>query len=317
MKKFLNKIFYTVLLLIGSLYGISILYDSALSNNVNIKASYIQKHKIDANILIEGPCVPHFMIYPKLMEQITGKSVYNLSLPHSNFADNFLHLYLYLKNNTPPEYLFIYATPESMDERYNTFSAYRFAPYVYDSVVHEVVKECDPAYANWLNIPFMNYAYYGDRVNFFVLQGIKHYVMRKQHPVFPKGYEPNFFQEWDYTFEACLANNVEGAMYHWNELHEKYLRKIIALAHQNGIKVYLYESPVLEETIAHMPNRKELLARLTNVASENGVQYILFENMDMAKHKSYYTSPVNTNLLGAKIFTDSLGRFINSLAPHN
>lgn len=289
---------------------LSRLYDFALEQNCNLKIAYVQKEKIDADIIIHGPCEPLWMISPVILDKHTHLKSYNLSSSHSDFADNYLHLYSYLKSNKKLEYLFLYVTPESMDSKYNTFNTYRFAPYLTDKVVDSVVKECDPEYYNWIKIPFMKHAYYSNKVNFNVLQGLKHYFTNRKLPYFPDGYEPPFQVKWDNHLEKFIQLYPHGYNFEWNKLREKYLCKIIELALQKKIKIYLYESPVLKEALQYQPNREEMITRIKAIADKYGIKYIQFENMKIAESRDYYMSTLNTNLKGSRIFTDSLGEFI-------
>ncbi len=292
--------------------GLSRAYDFALAQNCNIKTSYVQNGGIDARILIHGPCEPFWMIYPKLLDMHTGVKSYNLALSHSDFADNYLRLYLYLKNNKPPEYLFLYVTSESMDLNYNAFHTYRFSSYIGDPVVDSVVKENDRSYFMWTKIPFMKYAYYNNNVNFDALQGLKHYSEHKTAPRFPDGYEPPFHRVWDNHWEEFIQLYPKGYKFKWAPMREKYLKKTIELCQERGIKIILYESPVLKESLAFLPNRKEVINRIRKIASGYGVEYIQFENMEMANSRKYYTSTLNTSMEGARIFTDSLGKYIKN-----
>lgn len=299
-------------MLLLTLYGLSRLYDFALRQNMNLKASFVQKEKVNADVLIHGPCEPLWMIEPAQLDKISGLRSYNLALSHSDFADNFLHLYFYLKNNKAPRYLFLYVTPESMDAHYNTFNSYRFAAFTGDPVVDSVLKECDPAYYRWCGIPFMKYAYYSTKVNFDVLQGLKHFAEQRSTPYHADGYEPPLQVVWDNHLEAFIRLYPNGYRFEWNALREKYLRKTIALAQQHGTRVYLYESPVLKEALSYQPNRNEVVSRIGKLAAAYGVAYLRFENMKMADSRKYYMSALNTNLAGSKIFNDTLGQFIKS-----
>lgn len=310
----IRKIVISLAFVLIALWGMQALYDFALRRNVNLKAAYVQRERVDADVLIHGPCEPLWMIAPVQLDKVTGLRSYNLALSHSDFADNYLHLYFYLKNNKVPEYLFLYVTPESMDLNYNTFNTYRFAAFVGDPVVDSVLAECDPAYYRWTKIPFMKYAYYNTKINFDALQGLKHAVSDRHVPYHADGFEPPLQVVWDNHLEEFIQLYPHGYNFQWNALREKYLRKTIALAQQHGIRVYLYESPVLKEALAYQPNRPQIVERIKNIASEYKIPYIQFENMAIADSRNYYMSTLNTNLEGSRIFTDSLGKFICSIA---
>ena len=282
MKDIFYKILFTFTLLLFLLTGLSRLYDFALLQNCNLKASYVQKAKINAQLLFHGPCEPLWMISPEQITRQTGLSCYNLALSHSDFADNYLHLYFYLKNNAPPRFMFLYVTPESMDLKYNTFNSYRFAAFLTDSTVSRVVNDCDSAYYRWSAVPFMNYAYYSRNINFDVLQGLKHYFTHRTLPYFADGYEPPIQIKWDNHLEEFIQLYPKGYHFKWNANREKYLRKTIELAQQHHIRVYLYESPVLLEAIAYQPNRSEMIQQIKALAAGYHIEYIPFEGMKMA-----------------------------------
>ena len=308
----IKKIALSFIIILLSLLGLSKLYDFAIRQNVNVKAAYIQKSKIDAELLIHGPCEPLWMISPKQLDLVTGIKSYNLALSHSDFADNYLHLYFYLKNNKAPRYLFLYVTPESMDPQYNTFNTYRFAPFTNDTLVDAVLKECDSGYYKWMNIPFMKYSYYNGKVNFDALQGLKHWVSGKEFPLHADGFEPPMQVVWDNHLEEFNKLYPEGYRFKWDNLREKYLRKTITLAQQHNIKVYLYESPVLEEAVVSQPNRVEMLNKIKAVALKHNVKFVQFDGMEIAKSRAYFMSTLNTNAKGSRIFTDSLGKYIKN-----
>ncbi len=311
------KILLTVLLLLLLLTGMSKLYDFALHQNCNLKASFVQNTKVDADVLFHGPCEPLWMISPAQIDPVIKMKSYNLALSHSDFADNYLHLYFYLKNNKAPKYLFLYVTPESMDKKYNTFNTYRFASYMTDSCVNQVVRDCDSAYYKWSELPFMKYAYYSNKINFDVIQGLKHYYTHRTLPHFADGFEPPIQIKWDNHLEEFIQLYPHGYTFVWNAQREKYLRKTIELALQHHIKVYLYESPVLKEAIPYQPNRTEMVNKIKAVAAAYHIPYVQFENMKIAESRTYFMSTLNTNLEGSRIFADSLAKFIVQLNSEN
>ncbi len=300
----------SILLLL--LIGLSRLFDFALRQNCNLKASYVQKAKINADVLIHGPCEPLWFISPAIVDLQTGLKSYNLALSHSDFADNYLHLYFYLKNNTAPKYLFLFVTPESMDANYNTFNTYRFAAFIGDSTTDSVVKECDSSYFVWTKIPFMKYAFYSSKINFDALQGLKHNFTHRTLPHFADGYEPPLQIKWDNHLEEFIQLYPKGYTFKWSPLREKYLRKTIELAQQKGVKVYLFETPVLKESMRYLPNRSEIIARIKILAAHYHIVYKQFDYMKMADSRTNYMSALNLNINSSRIFAEELGKYIKS-----
>ena len=113
-------------MLFSILFCFEKLWDLGIGENGNHKTAYIEKHNKNTELIIAGTCEPLWMISPKQLEKHTTLRTYNLASSHSDFAENYLSLYLYLKNNAAPKYLLLYVTPESIDSNYNTFKTYRF-----------------------------------------------------------------------------------------------------------------------------------------------------------------------------------------------
>jgi hypothetical protein len=310
MKQKIIYIIYFAVAVFFLLFCFEKLYDFFLLQNRNIKTSYITGKKIDADIIYHGPCETLWVISPDIIDKQTKLMSYNLALSHSDFADNYLHLYLYLKNNKAPDYLFLYVTPESFDLRYNTFNTYRFTPFIGDSLVDEILKESDSAYYCWTKIPFIRYAYYNGKFNFNFIQGIKHYITGRELPYFPTGYEPPYKLVWDNRLENITRMYPDGMKFIWNEKRERDLRKLIQLAQHCNVKIFLYESPVLKEAIPYEMNRNEFIERTKKIAADYNTQYLVFDTMEIANSREYFMSVLNTNIRGSEIFNNTFGKYI-------
>jgi hypothetical protein len=305
-----GKIIIVLAILLATLLVLEKVYDFGLKHNLNLKITAAERTRREAKLLVHGPCEPLWMISPAQLDSITGVSSYNLALSHSDFADNYLHLYIYLKHNPAPQTMLLYVTPESMDKQYNTFNSYRFAPYLSDSIVRKTVKENDPDYYKWTWIPFMKYAYYNARVTFPVIQGYRHYWSGRKLPYYPDGFEPPAKRVWGNHAGEFVRLYEDNVIFSWDPLREKYFIETIRLAKKHGIKVMLYESPVLEEALAFQPNRKAVLKRINSIASAENVPYIRFENLDFARERKYFISTLNFNMTGLRLFNDTLGKFL-------
>ena len=282
-----------------------------IKNNLNLKSSYVQKQKIDAEILIHGPCEPLWMLSPQRITRLTGKSCYNLALSHSDFADNFLHLYLYLKSNKAPKLLLLYVTPESFDLNYNTFNSYRFSAWLGNPILDKVVEENDPDYFRFSTVPYLRFAYYNQKINFEAIQGYKHYFSNKRWPYFKDGFEPPGKIRWDNHFRDFLALHPDGYNFQWNSNREKYFRKIIELTKEKNIPLVLYESPILKEILRFQKNRSEMLKKIKSISNEYQIDYCIFEGMKIAENKENFISPMNLKLSAALEFSDTMAIYLN------
>lgn len=304
------KITITLCLVAGSLFILDNFYSSSLRTNKNTKADYVSSTPIDADILIHGPCEPLWMVNPEQLDLVTGKKSYNLALSHSDFADNYLHLYLYFKNNKAPKLILLYVTPESMDKNFNTFNSYRFAQYMNDDTVAAVVNECDAEYYKNTRFPYFAYAYYNKQITFNALQGLKHSKDKRALPFFANGFEPPAKITWDNHLEDMQSQYPQGYEFKIDSLRVKYLKKIMELAKQHGSEVILYESPVLGESLKSLKNREETVSFIKLLAAKENVDYILFKDEDLSSSRNNYISSLNLNAKGLVVFNDTLAQFI-------
>ncbi len=287
------------------------IYDFAYNNNLEVKSTYVLKNKIDADIVFLGPCEPLIINDPKIIEEYTKMKTYNLATNHSCFAENYLHFYLYLKNNKPPKYLFLYVTNESLDGDFNLFNTFRFPHLLNDTVVANTVKDKDPTYYKYSWIPFMKYSYYNYFVIYNVAQGIKHFLFNIDYPEYHKyGYKyPEFPKLWDTRLEKILTSYPNGYYYRFNKAEIKYLLKIIELAKRNNTKLILFESPVLNEYKPYMKNRKEMLDLTHKLATENKIEYWVFDTLDMCNDRNNFFSILITHKKSSDIFTKKLCKY--------
>lgn len=307
----LKKLVILFIALGAALFALEKLYDYLLGYNRNMKTEFAQLGTINANIVVHGPCEPEWQLDPEIMEKYTGgKSIYNLALNHSDFADNFLLLHLYLKQNKKPEALFLYVTPESFDLRANTFNTYRFTPFLHDPVVAATVKEADPDFYKWRWIPFMKYGYYGKYTNFKAIQGLKHLLTKRQLPYRPNGYTPVENPIWNNHIEGFNNIYKGNFSFQWNPLREKYFRKTIVYAQEQGIPIYLYESPILKQTLPFQINRDSCMTQIKKIAGEYQLDFYVFDDLPWADSTTYFISTLNTSKLGSDKFSHHFGKFL-------
>jgi hypothetical protein len=310
MKSVILRLLFFLSLLVLMFLALDSLYTFGLRHNQNLKLANVAASPQDAPLLFHGPCEPLWMISPALIKGKVGLRSYNLALSHSDFADNYLHLYLYLRHNKPPRHLFLYVTPESFDRRFNTFNTFRFAPYLDDDTVSQVVNDNDPSYYRWTFIPFMRYAYYNRRVNFQVIQGLKHWQQGRRNAYYADGFEPPAKRVWGNHAGDFTELYKDNEPFVTDAMRVKYFRKLVGLAKGHGINVHLYESPVLSESASRQPNRAEMINMIKDLAASEGVDFVQFEGMDLSRHKEYYISALSFNMKGVVLFNDTLAHYL-------
>jgi hypothetical protein len=306
------KLGVIVIAFILCLFVFQKLFDFGIKHNLNLKLSYVSSQKIDAELLILGPCEPLWMVSPEILTRQMQLSCYNLASSHSDFADNYLHLSVYLKHNKAPKTLLLYVTPESFDTNYNTFYSYRFSAFLNDTLVSGTVAECDKNFYKWSDVPFMKYGYYSHQTCFLAIQGWKHYFAKKKDPYYPDGFEPPAKIVWDNHYDNIKKLYPKGYRLGWSALREKYLQKIIRLCKEKEIKVIFYESPILKEISDYQVNRVLYVEKINEIAAQSNIEFLQFENVDWARDRAYFISPMVTTLKGSYLFSYVLANRLKS-----
>lgn len=329
----MKKIIVSIIIIVFSLFIMDNVFSFLIKENRNIKLSNATKGSLEYDVLFHGPCEPLFTIDASVIDSLIGTNSYNFALRHTDFADNYLHLYLYLKKNKAPKCVYLYVTPESFDIRFNTFHSYRFAPYLNDSLVASVVEEMDYNYAKKTWFPFMRYAYYNSYKIFNALQGLTHYINNKADPYFKDGFiaHPNNIYHTrpdgyiapkhlvyaaDYNVSQLTDSTIYYELYqkrqtfNWDSCREKYLRKIFKLCASKKIKLFLYESTPYINSVSDQPNREDFLKKTSDIAKEYDSKYILMDNLDIGNDKRNFVCPLILSIKGTapflKSFSDSI-----------
>ena len=329
----MKKIVFSILLVILGLFGLDASFSFLIKENRNIKVSNAMRGEMDYDILFHGPCEPLFTIDASAIDSMIGTKSYNYALRHTDFADNLLHLHLYLKANKKPKQVYLYVTPESFDLRFNTFHTYRFAPYLEDSLVSKVVKDMDPDYYAQTNIPFMRFAFYNSYKIFDAIQGLKHYIKGKDNPYFKDGHishpDNEFHTKPDgyiapehlvYAANLNVAELTDSSLYYelyeerqsfnWDADRAKYLTQLFELCNQHKIELILYESPAYAGGVKDQPNRQLFLMRTDSIAKHHNSEYLIFNDEKITIEKSNFVCPLILSVKGTvqflKIFSDSI-----------
>jgi len=304
-----KKIILVLIGLVLLLAGLEKCYDYFLKKNVNLKSSYVATHRIGADVVFLGPCEPLWMMDPSRFQKYTGLTAYNLATVHASFAENEVMLRLYLEGNPPPKYLFLYVTTESVDGSFNVFNTYAFAQLLDRPWLREFVQREDPTYSRWLRLPFMRYAYYGNYVHFNLVQGIKHRWENRAVPYFKDGYVPPHGIIWDGRLELFEKTFPNGRVFLWNPKEISALKSLIDYAKGQGIRIILYESPMLNEIKPFVLNREEIKQKITKFAGENGAPYWVFDTLAISSSRACFFSILNTNERGSDSFNHTFANF--------
>lgn len=282
-------------------------FDFAISKNKNIKINYFTSNTVNASILFDGSCVMLNTVSPKFIKNRTGFEVYNIAQNHADFAENYLNLLMYIKNNVAPKYVFLFTSPESFDKRFNTLNSYRFVSFMKEREINETIKDLDYSYWFYSHLPFGKYAYYNSSLIFPTLQGFKHFLYKQKTPYFKDGYEP-LFQVWKVSKKQFKESYSRNFKFEVDSNRINYFKKYIGLCKTNKIDLVLIETPMYKGK--SKTNRLKIIHEIDKIAIENNLQFIRFDSLKMCKKQANFMTSFELQQNSAKKFNLILGEFI-------
>ena len=312
--KTLVKIIFSLLIAAGILWLLEKAFRFGLYHNRNYKISYIQKHQINADLLIQGPCQGEYTIDPLVIEKYVGLKGYNLALAHASFADNYIYLVKYINTQKKPKVVLLYVTPDSFAENgTNTFLAYQFAAFIKDAEVKSVVEDFDRSFLKVSNIPFLSYSYYSNFVFYKALAGWKDYLTGQNESLWPTGYNAPVHEYTSYKHYTELS--PKDGVFIWSKQMEKYFLKIDSLLKDKGIELVVYESPIYYQSMQSQKNRNNFLKRIDSLCLNNNIPFIRFDTLSLSKNRRYFFNSYNTTLEGNAIFNPIFGQMLRDTLP--
>jgi hypothetical protein len=268
-----------------------------------------------ADLVIHGPCEAEWTVDPDVLQTYMPYRSYNLAQNHSDFADNYLFLYTYLKHQPKPKAVLLYVTPESFDSTVaNTFNTFRYSFSLGDDEVRKIFAEMDPSFYKASHVPFLRYSYYSNFIFFKAVNGYVHWITQNTTPRWPSGYTAPIG-----SFRHGITNfrdlNPKKGYFLWSSKREKYFIRLIDFLEKENIKLMVYESPVYYEALPSQLNRTERIRKIDSICSRYQIPYFQFDTLAMKYDRRNYFSTYNTTIDGNKVFNPFLGKFLRDTLP--
>lgn len=285
-----------------------------LDHNSDLKSSFVQAHNVSPDVLLHGDCHAEQNLDPSTLKSYSGLSFYNLGSTNSNFADNYLFLYHYLKHHSKPKAILLHVFPGSFDSSFfNKFNTFRFVHLLDDKIIYQTVKEFDPGFATASALPFLKYSYYNGFVFYKAIKGYLDYF-HLTHGTFrhADGYLPPM-HEWEQTLGMFKREKIH---FRWSLLNEKYLVKIIELAKSENIKLIFFELPYYQGAQKYMLNYEERIRQIQGFSAQYKIPYYRLRSVSLQADSTNYSAPYSVTIKGTEPMNELFGNFIcDSLSP--
>lgn len=237
-----------------------------------------------------------------LLSELAQKRIINLGANGSGYLDNYLTLYLFLKNQNTIDTLFIQADMASLNSKIsfsNAFHIYNFLPYWQDEVIQQTLSE-NISYSEkliWTYLPSVRYLEYNKYFS------PKEVVRRIQESMKPSPYDLSSGGPIDKNsepFQASKKTITETRTIDPEDL--RMLNKIVTLCHENNIPIIAYRAPELKSHKEHILNYDKLDKKIVSIFTEMNIRFIQ-PDPGIETETGNFKDPGHLNGNGRNLFT--------------
>jgi hypothetical protein len=248
------------------------------------------------------------------LKLLTNKSCINLGANGSGYVDNYLSLYLFLKNNNKIDTLFLQVDIYSLNSKNsfsNAFHTYQFLPYWKDSLVREGLSPFlnKKELAVWNSVPPIRYFKYNKY--FSPKEVVRRYRLRNTNSPFdkllggPSNHSKDESEQDNFIIKSTRSRSFD-------DLDIEYLNKIIALSMNNNIKVIAYKAPELLTHQQSISNYSDLSDRIDSILKTHNILYIKPDRNIESVDKNF-ANPTHLSQIGRSEFTPYFAERITNI----
>lgn len=262
--------------------------------------------KINSDIIIQGSSRAWVHISPKIIEEKTGYSCYNLGIDGYAFDMQLARNKMYMQNNIKPKMIIQSLDNFSLARRENQFNQKQFLPYFDNKEIRNAVEPY--GYFDWFdyNLPLVRYI----RNKHVLLYGVISFIK----PDFNKSTKYNGYQgkqlEWDGSFEKYKEDNPNGVTQKVDEEIVNQFDEFLENCKNNNIEVVLVYSPEYYEGQILQNNREEIMDIYRSFAKKYSIKFLDYSSSEISFDKEYFYNSEHLNKMGSEKFTKMLAEDI-------
>lgn len=313
------KWFFKIFLFLFFNYILLFLFEYILK--IKYSELYISKPSYIINLknrqfdyVVGGSSRVHNNFNTLLFDSVVKKNGFNIGFEGSTLVENYLTLYLFLKNNNKTKAYLLQLEDRTLSYKNSienkTFHNYLFLPYLGDWQVDEAFKNSVPLYKFmlWKYIPFFKYAEYN---KYYSVKKIIRPAKPEKWLIENKGYE-ELQKDCKEGFPHKEYKSITDPI-SVDSVNLYYLDKIRLLCKTSQIDLILYSSPIYLKSYQSYTSQN-LHSELLKYVNKYQLLYCNFMTDPLFAADSLYLDEVHLNAKGTDIFTAHLAHHLkNSL----
>jgi hypothetical protein len=271
---------------------------------------------VNAAVVVNGSSRALVHYDPRVIEQATGQSAYNLGLNGVLTDVQLPVLKAYLRRNTGTKLVIqnLDAFSLKTTKPGEIYDPPLYVPYIDDPDLYRGLVAIDPAAWKWRYIPL--YGYTVEDTRFTWARGLLAFVGMQPPEDYFSGFNPRRLS-WTGDFEAFRASLSTGISYPIDAKALAALEQIVDVSQSAGADVVFVYSPEYVEAQSLVVNRGEIFAAFESLARRRGVRFWDYSDSPLGAQRNLFYNSQHLNADGAALFSEHLAqRLATSLELH-
>lgn len=297
-------------LIAGLAYGFDALVSVGLRRITTSKFGALNQvvdGRVNADIVINGSSRALVHYDPRILEQATGLTTFNLGMNATHIDIQLAILRSYLKHNRKPRLVIqnLEAFSFVTTKKGEIYDPALYIPFLGEAELSATLLEIDPAVRKWKHIPLYGYAI--EDMRFTWVRGLLALGGIQPREDYIKGFNPRNLV-WTEDFERFKAAVGKGLRYEIEPAGVQALRDLIDLCRWAGVDLILVYSPEYFEAQGLVQNRAEIFSVFHQLSTETGVRLWDFSDSPLGRRKDLFYNSQHLNSAGAHSFSTELAQ---------
>jgi hypothetical protein len=255
--------------------------------------------KAQSDLVIIGSSRAEVQFSPAIIDSVLNVTSYNIGQSATDYGGQIGIYNIYKERNGNPHYI-IHSVDDILGKKEHINNLVSYLPYTSDSLVEALLKQYDDLH--WLD-------YYNPVTKYWQQKGLfwgwKEILGSRKMVEKYKGYV-GWDAGWDGKFDEYQIQHPDGVTIEMNEEIISEMRKYIAKATQDSIKIALVFAPQYIEYQQMVLNRQDVIDFWSNLAKETDVLFLDYTPDSISYNKQYFYNSQHMNKKGAELFSRKL-----------
>lgn len=265
--------------------------------------------RVNADIVITGSSRALSHYDPKIIQAITGKSVFNLGRNGSQTDLQVAVFKAYLRHNARPKLVIHNLDLFTFVSSHEIYDPGQYLPYLDEPAIYQAIRAVYPDAWKWKYIPL--YGYTAVDMNFDWLLGLRGLVGLDPREDHYRGFRPRS-GGWTEDFDNFRRSNPDGVTIQVEPRAVRDFEELIAVCHQEGIPLLLVYSPEYRQMQLMERDRRQIFQRFQEICRRNRIPLWDYSESPLSADRTYFVNSQHLNTLGAEVFSLDLARHLAS-----